>query len=76
MAKELDERERASIRDLEENFKDHVRRYRTKKDDELSIGERSDLEEELDNLQAYLEGCRRSEIDDLVIWKGSVDRYH
>ena len=67
MAKELDESERISLNDLEENFIDHVRRYRNRKERELAEGKRETLEEELINLEEYLEGCRRSEIDDVRI---------
>jgi len=67
MAKELNESERSSLGDLEENFQEHVERYTRRKERELSEGDREALEEELANLEGYLEGCRRSEIDDLRI---------
>ena len=67
MAKELSEEERTSLSDLEENFQDHVDRYRKQKESELDAAGKMKLLEELNGLQSYLEGCRRSEIDDLLI---------
>ena len=67
MVKELSEEERISIGDIEENFQEHVDRYRTRKESELEAEGEMKLLEELNGLQSYLEGCRRSEIDDLRI---------
>ena len=67
MAKELSEHERSSLQDLREHFQEHVERYRETKERELAQGGRGKLQEELGNLEDYLEGCRRSEIDDVRI---------
>ena len=67
MAKELLYEEWISHSDLEENFQGHVDRYRKRKENELGGEGEMKLLEELNGLQSYLEGCRRSEIDDVHI---------
>ncbi len=69
MAKELTEEELCGVRDLEENFSEHLERYRLRKVADLQSGDKTEAElrDELKGLEEYLEGCRRSEIDDLLV---------
>lgn len=67
MAKELSNEEKISLNDLEQNFQQHIDNYREKMEAEVMKGAEIDLKRELLQLQAYLEGCHRSEIDDLRV---------
>lgn len=67
MAKELTEEELCGVKDLEEKFTEHLERYRVKKVTEHERGASAELQEELEGLEEYHEGCRNSEIDDLLI---------
>jgi hypothetical protein len=69
MAKELTEEEQCGMKDLEENFTEHIERYRIKRITHRESGKKTteDLQDELNDLEDYLEGCRNSEIDDVII---------
>ena len=65
--RQLSENEKQHYSDLEENFTQHVDKYRDSKQQELQQGKKDDLIVELQDLEGYYAICMRGEVSDLKV---------
>ena len=65
--RQLSENEKQHYSDLEENFTQHVDKYRDSKQQELQQGKEEELAVELQDLEEYYAICMRGEVSDLIV---------
>lgn len=65
--KQLSENEKQHYSDLEQNFTQHIDKYRNEKQQELQQGKEKELTVELQNLEEYYALCMRGEVSDLIV---------
>lgn len=65
--KQLSENEKQYYSDLEQNFTQHVNKYRNEKQQELQQGEEEELAVELKDLEEYFALCMKGEVSDLIV---------
>lgn len=65
--KQLSENEKQYYDDLEQNFTQHVDKYRNEKQQELQQGKEEELAVELQKLEEYYALCMKGEVSDLIV---------